>query len=117
MERSGDSLGEMLKRLGIKQPKLENAGLEDCALPPDSIMEAFSRAASSLESLIITDELHAGDSVHDPGPTNGEIPDALVGIDGGGNKAPACRGGGNATGRGEEGGGDRAVVGRPEDRV
>ncbi|XP_065038414.1 uncharacterized protein LOC135673396 [Musa acuminata AAA Group] len=32
----------------ICPPRLEDAGLEDCALPPESIMEAFALAAISV---------------------------------------------------------------------
>lgn len=106
MERSADGLGEMLQRLGIQQPKLEDAGLEDCALPPHSIMEAFSRAATSLKSRVVGDEPDGDDCVQDPGPTNGETSDTLVD---GGIVARPC-GGGNVTAGGEEGGGDRVVV-------
>lgn len=42
-----ERLGEML---AIRPPRLEDAGLEDCALPPDAIREAFARAADSLKS-------------------------------------------------------------------
>ncbi|KAK5831012.1 uncharacterized protein LOC108450519 [Gossypium arboreum] len=34
----------------ILPPRLEDAGLEDCALPPDSIHEAFLKAASAIKS-------------------------------------------------------------------
>ncbi|XP_010521521.1 PREDICTED: uncharacterized protein LOC104800426 [Tarenaya hassleriana] len=34
----------------ILPPRLEDAGLEDCALPPDSIQEAFRRAADAVKS-------------------------------------------------------------------
>ncbi|XP_023523630.1 uncharacterized protein LOC111787807 [Cucurbita pepo subsp. pepo] len=34
----------------ILPPRLEDAGLEDCALPPDSIREAFFKAASAIKS-------------------------------------------------------------------
>ncbi|OMO54107.1 hypothetical protein CCACVL1_28066, partial [Corchorus capsularis] len=34
----------------ILPPRLEDAGLEDCALPPDSIHEAFLKAASAVKS-------------------------------------------------------------------
>lgn len=65
----------------LRPPRLEDAGLEDCALPPESIMEAFSRAAISIRSRFATgeDEDGSGCCVEDPGPSNGEIPDALVG--------------------------------------
>lgn len=36
----------------VKPPRLEDAGLEDCALPPESIHEAFLKAASAVRSLV-----------------------------------------------------------------
>uniref|UniRef100_A0A7N0TC49 Uncharacterized protein n=1 Tax=Kalanchoe fedtschenkoi TaxID=63787 RepID=A0A7N0TC49_KALFE len=32
----------------FRPPRLEDAGLEDCALPPDSIREAFLKAAAAV---------------------------------------------------------------------
>lgn len=73
----------------IRPPKLEDAGLEDCALPTESIIEAFSRAAASLKSHIVfpfsgsADESLDGGGcgcVQDPGPSNGQIPDKLLGV-------------------------------------
>ncbi|GAB2228107.1 hypothetical protein Droror1_Dr00009937 [Drosera rotundifolia] len=34
----------------IRPPRIEDAGLEDCALPPESIKEAFLKAASAVPS-------------------------------------------------------------------
>ncbi|KAG7992432.1 hypothetical protein I3843_02G127500 [Carya illinoinensis] len=34
----------------ILPPRIEDAGLEDCALPPDSIKEAFLKAATAVKS-------------------------------------------------------------------
>ncbi|CAM8942164.1 unnamed protein product [Rhodiola kirilowii] len=34
----------------IRPPRIEDAGLEDCALPPDSIREAFLKAAAAVGS-------------------------------------------------------------------
>ncbi|PKA64331.1 hypothetical protein AXF42_Ash009552 [Apostasia shenzhenica] len=63
----------------IRPPRIEDAGLEVCALPPDSIMEAFSRAAASLKSVVVGDDgSDGGKCVQDLGPSNGEIPDELV---------------------------------------
>ncbi|KAM0938381.1 hypothetical protein DsansV1_C23g0177601 [Dioscorea sansibarensis] len=48
--------------LEILPPRLEDAGLEDCALPPDAIREAFARAADSLKSrLTITSDADESD--------------------------------------------------------
>ncbi|GER44998.1 RNA-binding (RRM/RBD/RNP motifs) family protein [Striga asiatica] len=64
----------------IKPPRLEDAGLEDCALPPESIKEAFLKAASAVRSIISS----SGDKdeggvrcVEDPWEDSS---DALVGI-------------------------------------
>lgn len=82
-----EDLGGVLHGAAIRPPRLEDAGLEDCALPPESIMEAFSRAAISLSSRISNaaatqeqeEKSDDGACVQDPGPSNGEIPDVLVG--------------------------------------
>ncbi|KAL8537608.1 hypothetical protein ACS0TY_012653 [Phlomoides rotata] len=55
----------------IKPPRLEDAGLEDCALPPESIREAFMKAASAVRS-IVSDSGDEGDWE--------DSSDALVGI-------------------------------------
>lgn len=60
----------------IKPPRLEDAGLEDCALPPESIKEAFLKAASAVRS-IVTDSDDEGRCVEDPWE---DSTDALVGI-------------------------------------
>ncbi|KAI0496944.1 hypothetical protein KFK09_023270 [Dendrobium nobile] len=73
----------------IQPPRLEDAGLEYCALPPKSIMEAFSRAAASLKSRVAASfsgsaddyvDGEGGGCVQDPGSSNGQIPDKLLGI-------------------------------------
>ncbi|XP_031099727.1 uncharacterized protein LOC116003927 [Ipomoea triloba] len=65
----------------IRPPRLEDAGLEDCALPPESIKEAFLKAASAVRSIISTSDDEAEDScVDDPWPRTGDSPDSLVGI-------------------------------------
>ncbi|KAK4428100.1 hypothetical protein Salat_1579000 [Sesamum alatum] len=58
----------------IKPPRLEDAGLEDCALPPESIEEAFLKAASAVRSL---EGQSGGRCVDDPWEDSS---DALVGI-------------------------------------
>ncbi|XP_021298759.1 uncharacterized protein LOC110427531 [Herrania umbratica] len=45
--RGGEATGFLEK---VLPPRLEDAGLEDCALPPDSIHEAFRKAASAVKS-------------------------------------------------------------------
>ncbi|KAH7858233.1 hypothetical protein Vadar_021574 [Vaccinium darrowii] len=47
MEATSDAQGLLGK---IRAPRLEDAGLEDCALPPDSIKEAFLKAATAVGS-------------------------------------------------------------------
>lgn len=103
----------MLDGLSIQPPRLEDAGLEDCALPPQSIMEAFSRAANSLKSRL-TSQYHDSDDedgccIQDPGPTNGDIPDALVADSG--TETLDCGGDVAAMGEGEVGGDEVVVVG------
>lgn len=82
----------------IRPPRLEDAGLEDCALPPESIAEAFSLAAAAVSSRLArlrfsedsdNDEegrisaSRGGGCVDDAGPDRGAAgPDALVGGDG-----------------------------------
>ncbi|XVE52091.1 hypothetical protein DITRI_Ditri02bG0093400 [Diplodiscus trichospermus] len=63
----------------ILPPRLEDAGLEDCALPPDSIHEAFLKAASAVKSRAATffhsddeeDEVEPG-CLDDPFPDKGK---------------------------------------------
>ncbi|KAJ6706361.1 hypothetical protein OIU79_010908 [Salix purpurea] len=53
----------------IVPPRLEDSGLEDCALPPDLIKEAFLKAASAVKSratFIFSDEDESADYVQDP---------------------------------------------------
>lgn len=69
----------------ILPPRLEDAGLEDCALPPDSIKEAFLKAATAVKSRAASiftasdDEETEGECVQDPWPTAKGDSDALVG--------------------------------------
>jgi hypothetical protein len=69
----------------ILPPRLEDAGLEDCALPPDSIKEAFLKAAMAVKSRAASiftasdDEETEGECVQDPWPTAKGASDALVG--------------------------------------
>lgn len=122
--------GRLLAGAGepIRPPRLEDAGLEDCALPPESIAEAFSLAAKAVSSrlahLPLSDDEGAdplvprGGCVDDAGPTCGTIPDAILGAGGGsdgGADVVVVVGGGGAGG-----GGDEVVVGGlgdEEDRV
>ena len=83
-------VGEDASILGnLRPPRLEDAGLEDCALPPDAIKEAFLKAADAVRSraasLLTTDNDTGtveddGDScVKNPSPSGGESIDALIG--------------------------------------
>ncbi|WVZ64625.1 hypothetical protein U9M48_014119 [Paspalum notatum var. saurae] len=87
------------KGVPIRPPRLEDAGLEDCALPPESIAEAFSLAAAAAVSspLTLSDDsdsdeggesrawaLRGGGCVDDAAPARGAVPDALIGGGGGG---------------------------------
>lgn len=72
----------------VLPPRLEDAGLEDCALPPDSIQEAFLKAAAAVKSraaAILTSSDEEGEScVEDPWPETGEFPGPCVENVGGG---------------------------------
>ncbi|XP_050234013.1 uncharacterized protein LOC126682397 [Mercurialis annua] len=112
----------------ILPPRLEDAGLEDCALPPDSIKEAFLKAASAVKSratsVFTSDSEDEGtDCVQDPwpdkanessddviggNPPESAAPDSLVGVESGKEAPGPCvveKGGGDVEG------GDRVVVG------
>ncbi|RLN36392.1 uncharacterized protein C2845_PM03G32280 [Panicum miliaceum] len=94
----------------ILPPRLEDAGLEDCALPPESIAEAFSLAAAAVSSRLARfplsedeedEEYHVsatrgGGCVDDAGPAGVAVPDV-----------DALVGGGGITG---DGGADEIVV-------
>ncbi|RCV36660.1 hypothetical protein SETIT_8G000200v2 [Setaria italica] len=115
----------------IRPPRLEDAGLEDCALPLESIAEAFSLAAAAVSSRLArfppsddSDEEdeegrvlapRGGSCVDDAGPARGAVPDAdalVVGDGGGGADEVVVVGGGRG------GGCEDAVVvgGRGEER-
>ncbi|KAF3450747.1 hypothetical protein FNV43_RR06836 [Rhamnella rubrinervis] len=70
----------------ILPPRLEDAGLEDCALPPDSIKEAFFKAADAVKSRAASfftsdeDEDAKGHCVNDPWPTAKDRSDEVVGV-------------------------------------
>ncbi|KAL4589190.1 hypothetical protein LXL04_002095 [Taraxacum kok-saghyz] len=73
-------LGSLLDK--IKPPRLEDAGLEDCALPPDSIQEAFLKAATAVHSHIFyhSDDESEEDCINDPWPRDESSGDKLAGI-------------------------------------
>lgn len=67
----------------IRPPRLEDAGLEDCALPPESIKEAFLKAATAVRSMISVsddEDESQGQCVKTPSPSEDFTKDALVGI-------------------------------------
>ncbi|CAI9114132.1 OLC1v1014785C1 [Oldenlandia corymbosa var. corymbosa] len=74
----------------IVPPRLEDAGLEDCALPPDAIKAAFAKAATAVRSVISAsdDEEAEGHCVNDPWPVVGDSSDTLVGITDGVDEVP-----------------------------
>lgn len=82
MEAAGEAkFGSLLDK--IQPPRLEDAGLEDCALPPDSIQEAFLKAATAVRSRIFSsssDNESEGECVNDPWPGNESSGDKLIGI-------------------------------------
>lgn len=70
----------------ILPPRLEDAGLEDCALPPDSIKEAFLKAADAVKSRAASfftsyeDDDAKGNCVNDPWPAAKDRSDEVVGV-------------------------------------
>uniref|UniRef100_A0A0E0B271 Uncharacterized protein n=1 Tax=Oryza glumipatula TaxID=40148 RepID=A0A0E0B271_9ORYZ len=119
----------------VRALRLEDAGLEDCGLPQESIAEAFSLATMAVSSRLAHFSLFdddddeeddhlfpprgggAGGCVEDSGPTCRVIPDALVGVGGdrrsGADEVVVVGGGGGE-------GGDEVVIGGrgdEEDRV
>ncbi|CAA7402732.1 unnamed protein product [Spirodela intermedia] len=70
---------------GFLPPRLEDAGLEDCALPPEAINEAFSKAAELFKSRVVVadddDDDNEGDGccVEGPAPSSGEKPAVALG--------------------------------------
>lgn len=80
MEATKEKTGGLLDT--ILPPRLEDAGLEDCALPPDSIKEAFFKAASAVKSRAAS-FLHEDDApggcVDDPWPRAKDVSDDVVG--------------------------------------
>ncbi|GMN37216.1 hypothetical protein TIFTF001_006646 [Ficus carica] len=81
MEATEDQGGGLLHQ--ILPPRLEDAGLEDCALPPDSIKEAFLKAATAVKSRaasILSFDEDDGDCVKDPWPDAKDSSDVVVGF-------------------------------------
>lgn len=102
----GEKDGGLLHTL--RPPRLEDAGLEDCALPPDSIKEAFLKAATAVRSragsILTTDnDEDDDDCLNGPWPTATGKSDSLPGISPEGESPGAC---GN-----QKGGGIPGVMG------
>ncbi|PIA29377.1 hypothetical protein AQUCO_06000031v1 [Aquilegia coerulea] len=68
----------------IRAPRLEDAGLEDCALSPKSIKEAFFKAANSIRYFVTNDDEEEEEEekscVQDPRSTDFKSDDSLIGI-------------------------------------
>jgi hypothetical protein len=113
---AGDGVGSGVP---ILPPRLEDAGLEDCALPPGSIAEAFSLAAEAVSSRLARfpladsdDEEVEGDRIpggclDGDGHARGVFPDVLVSGSGGDRAADVVV----VVGAGGGGGGDKVVTG------
>ena len=119
----------------IIPPRLEDAGLEDCALPPDSIKEAFFKAATAVKSrasaILASDDEDDG-CVADPWPDAADRSDAVIGGSPEARESPrpcaAVKGSVETVGvavddvvvagggEWEEEGGDEVVVGSEEER-
>ncbi|KAI5337082.1 hypothetical protein L3X38_016351 [Prunus dulcis] len=101
----------------ILPPRLEDAGLEDCALPADSIKEAFLKAATAVKSRstsIFTadeDEEAFEDCISDPWPDLQVPADEVIGAGPETRSTAPC---GGDKGRSVEVGGDEVVVGGEE---
>ncbi|KAK7294203.1 hypothetical protein RJT34_17089 [Clitoria ternatea] len=68
----------------IIPPRLEDAGLEDASLPPESIHEAFLKAAAAVKSSassIFSTASDEDDCVNDPWPAANDASDAVIGIE------------------------------------
>ncbi|CAH8353891.1 unnamed protein product [Eruca vesicaria subsp. sativa] len=78
MEAAKERVGLLDK---ILPPALADAGLEDCALPPDSIHEAFRKAADAVKSRAATlfeDDEEEGGCVADPKPASTGSSDTII---------------------------------------
>lgn len=111
-EEQQGSAGELLHH--IVPPRLEDAGLEDCALPPDSIKEAFLKAATAVKSRAASIFSDDEDCVKDPWPVSEGRSDAVVGSGTEAHPPGAC--GGEKGGSVEVGGDEVVVVGDGEEK-
>ncbi|XP_047336277.1 uncharacterized protein LOC124939862 [Impatiens glandulifera] len=103
IERAMEATEDLLTK--IRPPRLEDAGLEDCALPPESIKEAFLKAVTAVrsrpsfffsESDDESDTENVEGCVVDPWPETKESSDKLFGIRDGIDQPPSepCSSGG-----------------------
>ncbi|XP_028789402.1 uncharacterized protein LOC114745412 [Neltuma alba] len=95
----------------ILPPRLEDAGLEECALPPESIKEAFFKAASAVKLqassvLFADDEDNDATCVKDPWPTAKDSSDVIIGIKPESEPEGPC-----AVDKGSEAGADEVKIG------
>ncbi|OIW11882.1 hypothetical protein TanjilG_25795 [Lupinus angustifolius] len=72
---STEQRSDLLHR--ILPPRLEDAGLEDCALPPESIHQAFLKAATAVKHIFSDDD---SDCLNNPSPGE-DASDVLIGIE------------------------------------
>ncbi|CAO2815396.1 unnamed protein product [Amaranthus hypochondriacus] len=110
MEATAEDLNLLNK---IIPPHIDDAGLEDCALPPHSIQEAFFKAASAVgsrASSIFSED--TGGCVTDPWPEKSVQSDSLLGIESESTPSEPCAvGKGVPSGKECESGSDVVVVG------
>ncbi|XP_057535821.1 uncharacterized protein LOC130813919 [Amaranthus tricolor] len=110
MEATAEDLNLLNK---IIPPRIDDAGLEDCALPPHSIQEAFLKAASAVgsrASSIFSED--TGGCVTDPWREKSVQSDSLLGIESENAPSEPCAvGKGVPSGREGESGSDVVVVG------
>ncbi|KAL5575143.1 hypothetical protein UlMin_016842 [Ulmus minor] len=109
------------RRLGLLHqiipPRLDDAGLEDCALPPDSIKEAFLKAATAVKSRaasFLNSDEDEEDCVKDPWPSAKDRTDVVVGLSPEAEPPGSCiaeKGGGRLEA------GDDVVVGDAEEKT
>ncbi|ESQ35285.1 hypothetical protein EUTSA_v10008936mg [Eutrema salsugineum] len=118
MEAAKERVGLLDK---ILPPALADAGLEDCALPPDSIQEAFRKAADAVKSRAASlfEDEEEGGCVADPRPASkgtetiprpGASDTVIVGGGNEGDAGPCLVGKGNEKLAGSEQSGDALVV-------
>lgn len=108
MEATQEQVGLLDK---ILPPALADAGLEDCALPPESIQEAFRKAANAVKSRAVSIFEHEeeGGCVADPIPEASDT--IIIGGDNERDTGPCLTGKGNVKLAESEKAGDLVVAG------